>query len=79
MRHTVSVFNAKSNLSKLIELAVAGDQVVITNRGKPVAELIPHLTKTQNGYGVLSGLISTENWDEEDAAFNASFNPEKLK
>jgi hypothetical protein len=43
-----------------------------------VAELIPHLTKTQNGYGVLSGLISAENWDREDAEFNASFNPEKL-
>ena len=79
MRHTVSVFDAKSNLSKLIELAVAGDQVVITNRGKPVAELIPHLAQTQNGYGVLRGLISTENWEEEDAAFNSSFNPEKLK
>lgn len=79
MRHTVSVFDAKSNLSKLIELAVGGDQVVITNRGRPVAELIPHISKTQSGYGVLSGVISAENWDQDDAAFNASFNPDKLK
>lgn len=79
MRHTVSVFDAKSNLSKLIELAVGGDQVVITNRGRPVAELIPHISKTQNGYGALNGVISAENWDQEDAAFNASFNPDKLK
>lgn len=74
----MSVFDAKSNLSRLIELAVGGDQVVITNRGKPVAELIPHIAKVQNGYGVLEGVVSAENWDQDDAAFNASFNPEKL-
>lgn len=79
MRHTVSVFDAKSNLSKLIELAVGGDQVVITNRGKPVAELIPHIVKVQSGYGVLKGVISADNWDSDDVAFNASVNPDKLK
>ncbi len=75
----MSVFDAKSNLSKLIELAISGDQVVITNRGRPVAELIPHTAKVQNGYGVLAGVISADNWDAEDAAFNASFNQDKLK
>ena len=34
-----SVADAKTHLSKLIDRALAGDDVVITRHGKPVAEL----------------------------------------
>jgi prevent-host-death family protein len=36
---TYSVAEAKSRLSKLIDLALEGERVVITRRGEPVAEL----------------------------------------
>ena len=37
----VNVLEAKNQLSHLIRLAQAGDQVIIANRGTPVAQLIP--------------------------------------
>lgn len=36
-----SVVNAKNNLSKLIDQALAGEGVVITRHGRPVVELKP--------------------------------------
>ena len=36
----VSVYAAKTNLSKLIDRAVAGEEIVITRHGRPVAKLV---------------------------------------
>jgi prevent-host-death family protein len=38
---TYSVAEAKNQLPKLIDRALAGEEVVITRRGKPVVELRP--------------------------------------
>ena len=38
---TVSVTEAKARLSILIRKALAGEQVVISKRGKPVVRLVP--------------------------------------
>lgn len=38
---TVSVAEAKSHLSELIAAVQAGDEVVITKRGVPVATIVP--------------------------------------
>lgn len=38
---TVSVAEAKAHLPKLLQAAEAGEQVVITRHGKPVAEVAP--------------------------------------
>lgn len=38
---TVTVAEAKSHLSELIAVVEAGDEVVITKRGVPVATLVP--------------------------------------
>ena len=40
-----NVAEAKAKLSKLIELALAGEEVIIAKRGKPVARLIPEKPK----------------------------------
>jgi prevent-host-death family protein len=40
MKH-VGIFEAKTNLSRLIEQVEKGQQVVITRNGKPVAQLSP--------------------------------------
>jgi prevent-host-death family protein len=38
---TVSVHEAKTHLSRLLERVVAGDEVIIMKSGKPVARLVP--------------------------------------
>lgn len=36
----VSIYTAKTQLSRLIDRAIAGEEVVITRHGKPVARLV---------------------------------------
>jgi prevent-host-death family protein len=38
---TVSIYEAKTRLSHLVDRALRGDQVVITRHGRPVARLVP--------------------------------------
>lgn len=37
----VGAFKAKTHLSALLEAVAAGEEIVITRRGKPVARLVP--------------------------------------
>ncbi|HXQ14449.1 MAG TPA: type II toxin-antitoxin system prevent-host-death family antitoxin [Caulobacteraceae bacterium] len=41
---TYSVAQAKDNLSKLLDQALAGEEVTITRRGKPIARLVAELS-----------------------------------
>lgn len=41
MTKSVGVHEAKTHLSKLLDEALAGEDVVITRRGKEVARLVP--------------------------------------
>ena len=36
-----SIAQAKNNLPKLVDRAVAGEEVTITRRGKPLAKIVP--------------------------------------
>jgi prevent-host-death family protein len=36
----VSVYNAKTHLSRLLDRAAAGEEVVITRNGRPIAKLV---------------------------------------
>jgi prevent-host-death family protein len=38
---TISVYNARAEFSRLIERALAGEEIVITRRGKPAVRLVP--------------------------------------
>jgi prevent-host-death family protein len=38
---TVSICNARAEFSRLIERALAGEDIVITRRGKPAVRLVP--------------------------------------
>ncbi|MEW6428109.1 MAG: type II toxin-antitoxin system prevent-host-death family antitoxin [Thermodesulfobacteriota bacterium] len=38
----VGIHEAKTNLSKLIPAAAAGEEIIITNAGRPVARLVPY-------------------------------------
>jgi prevent-host-death family protein len=37
----VSVYDAKTNLSRLLDRAASGEEVVITRNGRPIAKLVP--------------------------------------
>jgi len=54
-----TIHNAKTNLSKLIARAEAGEEVVITRGNTPVARLTPIETKTplKRRFGMLKGKI----------------------
>lgn len=41
VRETVSLYDAKTNLSDLVERAAAGEEIVIAKSGKPKALLVP--------------------------------------
>ena len=38
---SVNVYEAKTKFSKLLQRVAAGEEIVISNRGVPVAQLIP--------------------------------------
>lgn len=38
----VNVFEAKTRLSQLLDLAASGEEVIIARAGKPMAKLIPY-------------------------------------
>ena len=42
MTQTVNVHDAKTHLSKLLERAEAGEEIVIARAGRPVARLVPY-------------------------------------
>jgi prevent-host-death family protein len=52
----VNVHAAKTNLSRLIERAEAGEEIVIGRAGKPVAKLVPYVPERPNRvFGALKG------------------------
>jgi prevent-host-death family protein len=58
MATKVNIFEAKTNLSKLIELVEQGQEIVIARAGKPVARLTPLEPKKRPiRFGLLKGKI----------------------
>lgn len=41
VRETVTLYQAKTHLSRLVERAAAGEEIVITKSGRPRARLVP--------------------------------------
>jgi prevent-host-death family protein len=54
---TVNLYEAKTQLSKLVDQAAAGKDVVISRNGRPVARLvgIQNKQKRMVGFGALKG------------------------
>ena len=42
MTVNVNIHEAKTHLSRLLERVAAGEHVVISKAGKPIADLVPH-------------------------------------
>jgi prevent-host-death family protein len=53
-----NIHQAKSNLSRLIEHAIAGDEVIICKAGKPIVRLVAYAAKKKpHRLGILKGRI----------------------
>ena len=44
----VNIYEAKSKFSKLINQAIAGEEIIIAKSGKPVAKLVPFKKPIRN-------------------------------
>ena len=51
MTATVNLYDAKTNLSKLVDRAAAGEEIVIAKAGKPKAKLVPYPPRKSAGVG----------------------------
>ena len=57
MTVSVNIHEAKTHLSRLLEQVAAGERVVISKAGTPVADLVPHQAATVT-FGGLKGEIA---------------------
>jgi prevent-host-death family protein len=79
MQH-VDIHEAKTHFSKLVDAAMAGEEIVIAKAGKPAAKLVPYRTETRKTirFGLMKGEIEiAEDFDaplpdEIAAAFEGS-------
>lgn len=53
----INVYAAKTQLSRLIDKVNAGEEVVITRHGRPVARLVPAEERKPRKLGLLKGKI----------------------
>lgn len=58
----VNVHDAKTHLSRLLDRAAAGEEIVIGRAGKPVARLVPLEQRPQRVFGALAGQV----WISDD-------------
>lgn len=53
----VGMFAAKTNLSALVEQALAGEEVVLTRHGTPVVRIVPYTTpRSERAFGAYAHL-----------------------
>ena len=64
----VNVHEAKTNLSRLLLLVEAGEEVVIARNGEPVARLVRVQKRSKRQFGSWKGRIKLD-----DAIFDDSF------
>ena len=70
----VNVHDAKSQLSKLLDAARRGDDVIVTRRGERFRIIAEPMVDRAAAYGMLSVTLPTDaEWEEGDAAILADF------
>lgn len=70
-----NVHEAKTNLSKLINKTLKGEEVVIAKAGKPMIKLSAYKKKLKpRKLGLLKGkIVIPDNFDDEDEEINKLF------
>ena len=71
----VNIHEAKTNLSKLIEKALSGEDVIIAKAGKPVVKVVAYKEKLKlRKPGLWKGKIwISDDFNDEDPEINKSF------
>ncbi|MCK5799380.1 MAG: type II toxin-antitoxin system Phd/YefM family antitoxin [Deltaproteobacteria bacterium] len=73
-----NVHEAKTHLSRLLERAAGGEEIVIARAGKPLAMLVPWRPRVERRLGLFAGQISiAEDFDELPHSMQAAFEGEK--
>lgn len=55
---TINIHDAKTNFSRLVDSAAAGEEIIIAKAGKPTARLVPmERIKVQRVFGSLAGEV----------------------
>ena len=72
---TVNIHAAKTQLSKLVEEAAAGNEIIIAKAGKPMARLVK--LEKKNNIGASLGILKGKIWISDD--FDAPLPDEILK
>lgn len=86
MSDTINLYAAKTQLSKLVDRAAAGEEIVIAKAGKPKAKLVPYESprkKRIGGQNLLGITYMAEDWDgplppEIQRYFDGESDPEDL-
>lgn len=70
----INVSKAKATLSKLIDMACLGEEIIIAKNNLPLVELVIHQPKAKRKLGLLSGqIIIPDDFMEEDDEVNDMF------
>lgn len=70
----VNLADAKANLSKLVDRAFTGENIVIAKNNLPLVDLVPHQTKGKRRLGLLAGKFKfPDSFHDEDPEINAMF------
>ncbi len=70
----INISEAKANLSKLVDMAYHGEEIIIAKNNLPLVELIIHKPKAKRKLGLLAGQIDIpDDFMEEDKDINAMF------
>jgi prevent-host-death family protein len=73
MAKSVNIHDAKTHLSRLVEQAALGKEIIIAKAGKPMARLVPLLSAPKpKKFGLLKGKIKVPD------DFNAPLDPAVL-
>jgi prevent-host-death family protein len=74
MSDTVNLYDAKTHLSRLVDRAAAGEEIVIAKAGKPKAMLVPYKPKKprEGGKNLLGITFIADDFD-------APMSPEELE
>lgn len=70
----VNISEAKTNLSKLVDMVYHGEKVVIAKNNLPLVDLIPHKVEGKRTLGLLKGKFHVpKNFLDEDLEINEMF------
>ena len=62
---TLSVYDAKTHLSRLLDAVEAGEEILITRNGRPVARLVRAVAEPRRRFGTMKGVAGVA--DDFDA------------